>query len=495
MGGRKGALEKFQRRLWFRLISRAVEINEDGLVFGAGTVLARMRSDPSGARVLALDQDLPRLSALLAAAYGRSPPSDLPIHLESGARYWKRGDKALANIRLAFARLPRLDDAPADRAGAYRLFLAENLLEDGMSPESLLKLLGFDGPSAEIAKYDPAQPRVPSGGGQASGQWTSAGAAPEPSAPNETPKAGPAGAGAGLLAPSVAARGTLAEGLFGAEGSAFLAGLGVLATRVAGAALLGGGAAVLGAVVVWPGRSVVTEGAVPGDPNLRYSLNSDEGVLRFLRQGDAGAETIAVAHQGPDGIFFEVKTGAPVARNVSGSVVFDPALLADVAEETPARTRAATEIDAESRTDQPQLCPDPGPDVPHGASDRAIAYQALISALNNPQRPLPPGLAVSLPDPRTGRMVAFDACRESDGAMIEAKGPRYAEMLQKSPFFEEVFSAEWRDQATKQVAASGRRDIEWFFAEPAAAALASDVFDRDPNLRRIKVVVVPARNG
>jgi len=31
----------------------------------------------------------------------------------------------------------------------------------------------------------------------------------------------------------------------------------------------------------------------------------------------------------------------------------------------------------------------------HGASDRSIAYQAQISALNNPQRPLAPGLAVS----------------------------------------------------------------------------------------------------
>jgi hypothetical protein len=35
--------------------------------------------------------------------------------------------------------------------------------------------------------------------------------------------------------------------------------------------------------------------------------------------------------------------------------------------------------------------------------------------------------------------------------LIEAKGPGCAEMLEKSPFFEEVFSTEWRDQAIKQV--------------------------------------------
>ena len=125
--------------------------------------------------------------------------------------------------------------------------------------------------------------------------------------------------------------------------------------------------------------------------------------------------------------------------------------------------------------------------------DRAIAYQALISALNNPQRPLPPGLAVSLINPETGKPVVFDDCRKSDGTMIEAKGPGYAEMLEKSAFFKDVFSAEWRDQAAKQVAASGGRDIEWFFAEPEAAALASDVFDGDENLKRIKIVVVPAQ--
>ena len=68
--------------------------------------------------------------------------------------------------------------------------------------------------------------------------------------------------------------------------------------------------------------------------------------------------------------------------------------------------------------------------------------------------------------------------------MIKAKGPGYAEMLEKSAFFEDVFSAEWRDrQGPKQVAASGGRDIEWFFAEPEAAALASDVFDGDEKLK------------
>jgi hypothetical protein len=473
--------EKFERRLWLRPVSHAVEINDEGLVFGAGTVLARMKSEPSGARVLALDQDLPRLSALLAAAYGRSPPSDLPAHLESAARFWQRGDKALANIRLAFARLPSLDD----RAGAYRLFLAENLLEDGMSPEALMKLMGFDGPSAEFAKYDPAQPRVPSGSGRASGQWTSGGATPAPSAPKETPKAGATGAGAGVLAQAVATPGTLAEGLFGAGDSEFLGGLAALGLRIVGGA-------VLGALIVWPGKSMVSEGAIPGDPDLRYSLNSDEGVLCFLHEGDSGSETIAVAHQGRDGIFFEVETGAPVARMVGGSLVFDAASLADVAEETPARSGAETNAGAQSGTDQPQLCPDPGPDIPHGASPRSWAYQAQISFLNNPQRPLSPGLAVSLIDPTTGKRVVFDDCRESDGTMIEAKGPGFANLLRSRYFSQFILPERWTRQAARQIAASGGRDIEWFFAEPEAAAQARQLFADTPGLQNIKVIYVEA---
>ncbi len=219
--GSRTRTEQFERRLWFRPISRAVEINDDGLVLGAGTILARMNRDPSGAQVLAFDEDQPRLSALLAAAYCQSPPSDLPAHLESAARFWKSGDKALANIRLAFARLPRLDE----RDGAYRLFLAEKLLDEGLSPDALMKIMGLAPAPSGLAKYDPDQPRVPAGSGKNSGQWTSGTSAPNDPAP--TTRAGRA-ASVGL-APAVPAAGTFAEGLFGsAAGAEFLAALGAL---------------------------------------------------------------------------------------------------------------------------------------------------------------------------------------------------------------------------------------------------------------------------
>ncbi len=111
--------------------------------------------------------------------------------------------------------------------------------------------------------------------------------------------------------------------------------------------------------------------------------------------------------------------------------------------------------------------------------------------MNNPQRPLPPGLAVSLPDPTTGKNVVFDDCRETDGTMIEAKGPGYAEMMAKGAFFRDAFAQDWQKQARSQIAASSGRDIDWFFAEPEAADLASRVFADQPGLQRIRVIRMP----
>jgi hypothetical protein len=170
-------LQRFEKRLSSRPMSSAAEINDDGLVFGAGIILARMTRDPFGSPIIALEKDKDRLLALLAAAYGRQTSSDVLRHVEGASDYWRRGEKALANIRSAFTGLPRLED----RGGAYRLFLAEELLEKGMSPQSLMTALGLDEARGELIKrYSLDQPRVPAGSPQG-GQWTSegGGAAPQ----------------------------------------------------------------------------------------------------------------------------------------------------------------------------------------------------------------------------------------------------------------------------------------------------------------------------
>ena len=462
---RGDALEgRFEKRARSRPIAYAAEIGDDGLVLGAGTILARMTRDSLGEPALDLEEDVYRLCALLAAAHGRPMSPDLPRHLDEAFGHWRRGDRALANIRLAFAQIPRLDD----RADAYRLFLAEELLDAGMSPGALMKGLGFDPPRRGLAKYDPNQPRVPAGSGRNSGRWGSGGGAAQAPAPATS-----APAPAAMRAAN--APGTLAEGLFAsAADSAFLSGFETLASAV-------GSAATLGAIFIPTPAGVVSHGAIPGEPGLSYSFDEPAGLLR-LHDGEAGQQTVAEARLRPDGILAETETGLPIARMVNGSLVFDADSLAE----------SAAGAGARSERDEPKLCPDPDPDVPHGASERAIAYQEQISRLNNPRRPLPAGMAVSLENPLTGKNVAFDDCRESDGTMIEAKGPGYAGLMESDWLAEKIWREKIRPQAESQIAAAGGRDIEWYFAEPEAGAKAGEWFGGEEKFRKIRIFVVPA---
>jgi hypothetical protein len=82
-----------------------MEITGEGLMLGAGTVLAGMGQDERGRRRLALD-DEPRALALLATAYERPVESYVLAKMRRAAELWTDGDKALAHIHLAYAKLP-----------------------------------------------------------------------------------------------------------------------------------------------------------------------------------------------------------------------------------------------------------------------------------------------------------------------------------------------------------------------------------------------------
>jgi hypothetical protein len=471
-------------------IEPMVAIIDAGLVLGAGTQLVRMATGQPTQTELSLAQDEARLFALLAVAFRRPSFPNILRHIENASSYWRRGEKALANIHLAFARLPRL----GDETDAWCLHLAAAMLDEGYSPRRLLRELGYLSSSARFQKYDPEQPRVPAGSGRESGQWTSGDggdaaaaidvsashALPETSA-KDTPSTTTGAAGAAAVPTSDVSLplGSLAEGLFDtAIASAFLDGLASLGASA-------GLGVVLGAAFFPVSTRGKTEGQVPGDAELRFSFDKDEGVLRFIRNGVSGEETVAIARGAPSGIFYETKTGTPVARMVGQSLVFDAQSLDD--DEEDAKTQSGTINAVTSKAEKPQLCPDPGPDVPHGASARSIAYQAYISWLNNPQRPLPPGMAVSLVNPETKRRVTYDDCREDDGTMIEAKGYGFASLLQSS-YLEKRLTSRWLGQAMRQVAASGGREIEWYFAEESAANYAKSLFSGMDKLRRIRVI-------
>jgi hypothetical protein len=92
--------------------------------------------------------------------------------LRRAAKHWQGGDKSLAAIHLAQMGLPNVgEDA------AYRLSLAVELLDAGVTPRELARELGLNPVQFDVSKYDENQPRVPAGSGRESGQWTSGDAA------------------------------------------------------------------------------------------------------------------------------------------------------------------------------------------------------------------------------------------------------------------------------------------------------------------------------
>jgi hypothetical protein len=142
-----------------------LEIERDGLVLEAGTVLAEAGRDGCGRPRIAIDKA--HIRALLAAAYGQPVPPYVLEKIDRAAELWNEGEKVLAHIHLGYAGLP-----PCDEGATLRLFLAEECLAIGVTPTELSKALGFD---PAFTKYSPDQPRVPAGSGRESGRWTDGG--------------------------------------------------------------------------------------------------------------------------------------------------------------------------------------------------------------------------------------------------------------------------------------------------------------------------------
>jgi hypothetical protein len=74
---------------------------------------------------------------------------------------WDDGENALAYIHLAHVGLPLCDEEQA-----LRLFIANGLLESGVTPAALMRAQGFDAAPLPLSKY-PGQPRMPAGNGRA----------------------------------------------------------------------------------------------------------------------------------------------------------------------------------------------------------------------------------------------------------------------------------------------------------------------------------------
>jgi hypothetical protein len=168
-------LQKWNERS--RRFHPRMEITHDGLMLGAGTILAKLARGGRAASPFAFDE--PRVLALLTTAYEKQVGPRVLAKIVRACELWNEGEKGLAHIHLAHANLPVYGEDEA-----LRLFAADELLESGVTPEELLKAQGFDPALLTLLKYNAGQPRVPVGNGRESGRWTSDNAAGNPNPAN-----------------------------------------------------------------------------------------------------------------------------------------------------------------------------------------------------------------------------------------------------------------------------------------------------------------------
>lgn len=375
-----------------------------------------------------------RLLTLLSVGYGRPIASDALRHIRRGVRCWREGDSALASMHLAHARLGKL---PAPRDAARRLFLADRLMQAGAEPEVILRAAGLAAPEPGdglFRQFAVDQPRVPAGSPDG-GQWV---------------------AEFGSAIARLSEKALLGMARVAARASAPATFLTVLFTPTP----TGGKGHVI---------------KVPGHPGLTLSRGGDEALWR-LTDEDAGTTTFL---RDTNGVLTDPK-GKVVGRLLTtGVLALDLAAVA-----------------TERFKDEPKLFPAPQRDkYGHGEDSDARAYEDQVKALANPGAPTPSGLAVVLPNPlvKSGETF-FDDCQRSTGAMIEAKGPGYDDLLKRADAssFRPGVESKLLGQALSQVQAAGDRPVIWFFAEADTAAAARELFDgSDKGRNRIKIVALP----
>jgi len=122
-------------------IDPVMRFSSEGLVLGAGTILAESRRR---GREVSMDPSEPRLQALLAAAHLSRPAARDLAHLRTAAEFWNQGDSALAAMHLSLSGVDRLEWPEAD---ARRLFLADGLLKAGIEPNVMIHTIEAGDPS------------------------------------------------------------------------------------------------------------------------------------------------------------------------------------------------------------------------------------------------------------------------------------------------------------------------------------------------------------
>ncbi len=396
-----------------------------------------------------------RLQALLAAAYVRPIAPQTIRFIRRGAASWCDGDKAMAAMHLAMTGLTPLREP---KAAARRLFMADQLMKAGATPEVIFRALDLEPPIQKaalgISVYNPLEPR------NLRGEWTLAGEVAEG------------------LAAALAQGGKLLE--FGGvlmEASALAI---AVATAAAPTIIFGV------AMIPFDQRSPKESYGVPGHPDMRLERASGDRLWRLIYKDKSGAPRTALEQ--PDGSLkdYRGKTVGYIVKSQSHADDKGAAI-------------SLHAVDAKVDENEPQLCAAAGPDKFGGGPGSAgrLFEDMVKPVINPPPYTTKSGFGVALLNPNTGNMVNFDDCQRSTGIMYEYKGPTYTTFVQRANANEFVGPsalAKMLDQATRQVQAARGKHIVWLFADRDAAEDVRDKFDKNKNedLKSIEIKIFPS---
>ena len=251
-----------------------------------------------------------------------------------------------------------------------------------------------------------------------------------------------------------------------------------------------------------PNSGGVTDGTLPDAPDISFRKDGPAGTLRLTAKAADGSDVVVTA-QNRKGLYFDIVTDKPIGRDLDGQLYLDSKSVREAVRAGLAPGQAiAPGARSEADDPEPQLCPDPEADHPHGSSERAEQFEDLVHGRVNPSAPLPHGFAVRIKDPVTGKWLFPDDCFRTHGDLVDgdmkpgdfasAKGPGYAQLLNiKNP--EKVKAiVEVIDQTKKYSRAAAVRgaSVKVYFAEEAAAGFFKERFERE-GLKNVVVGTIP----
>ena len=158
--------------------------------------------------------------------------------------------------------------------------------------------------------------------------------------------------------------------------------------------------AVLGALFIpTPNSGGVTEGTLPDAPDIAFHMDGPAGLLTLRTAADGDPEVAVVARNQGE-VFVDTRSGRQIGRNLGGQMYLALDAVRDVLEDAgSAHEDEGTKPKPFPTDDEPQLCPAPQKDVPHGSEKPAKDYEDDVHARVNPLAPIPREFAVRFVNP------------------------------------------------------------------------------------------------